>query len=123
MQPNPAASLQRGCPVRPWSSLAALIRVTAGPLRSLGGRGTRRAGHTPPTDAAHRLSSDAVNLARVPRRPRRKGHCRELVTFPRALPAMEGLTTLPKGVGRREHAGVGPLVGGCAPKTQDAEVF
>ena len=66
MQPNPAASLQRGCPVRPWSSLAALIRVTAGPLRSLGGRGTRRAGHTPPTDAVHRLFSDAVNVSRVP---------------------------------------------------------
>jgi hypothetical protein len=51
-----------------------------GALRSLAGRGTRHAGHTPSNDISVQLSSDAVNPWRVPWPSLEKQNCRELGT-------------------------------------------
>ena len=74
---NPAASLQRGCPVGPWSSLTALIVSLRGPCILAQTRRVPRILLQP----THGLSSDAVNLPRVPWLPVAKGELSQSAEF------------------------------------------
>src|SRR6516225_10415477 len=51
------------------------------------------------------------------------GECRELVTLPTNPPCYGGPRNSPQRGREREHAGVGPLVGGCARRAHDTEVL
>jgi hypothetical protein len=117
VQPNPAASLQRGCPVRPWSSLTALIRAQRGACDPWADAARAAPGMLlrPTLRIGSRVTLSTYREFRG--RHLKKDNCRELVTLPPDLPAMEAPELSPKGEGA-ERAGRGPQMEGSLLKRE-----
>jgi hypothetical protein len=104
VQPNPAASLQRGCPVRPCSSLTALIRAQRGPCDPWADAARTAPGMllqpTLPIGSRETLST----YREFRGRHLNKDNCRELVTPPRSPPRYGGPQLPPMGEGEERAA-------------------